>query len=79
MPVKKNPKDDPPSGFEKVKEEYWEAVNKTKRSRKVNGHNGVYAYHCDDCMCGMGGWPCCRDGFIWSCCGQTEKYCKCSK
>lgn len=69
----------PPPGFTQVKEEMWEAVHKTHRQQLVNGHIGVYAYHCDDCMCGMGGWPCYRDGSIWSCCGQTEKYCRCTE
>ena len=70
--------DDPPPGFQKVKEELWEAVKKTS-GPPVNGHTGVYAFHFDDCMCSLGGWPCSREGQIWSCCGQTEKYCRCTK
>ncbi len=58
---------------------YWESVQKPKRDTAVNGHFGVYAYHCDDCMCSMGDWPCKRDGEIWSCCGQTTRYSHCTK
>lgn len=69
----------PPPGFMKVQEHYWEAANPRSKRRPVNGHTGIFAYHADDCLCGMAGWPCCRDGRIWSCCGETEKYCKCTK
>jgi hypothetical protein len=73
------PPGSPPPGFKKVKEEYWEAVDPHRKRPAVNKHTGVYAYHADDCMCGMAGWPCFREGSVWSCCGQTEKYCKCTK
>lgn len=69
----------PPPGYQKVKNEAWEGCRKVTNRRPVNKHTGVYAYHCDDCLCSMGGWPCFRDGRIWSCCGQTEKYCMCTK
>ncbi|KAL9975522.1 hypothetical protein ACROYT_G012691 [Oculina patagonica] len=70
----------PPPGFQAVKTQYWEAITDARSNRPpVNGHTGVYAYHCDDCMCGMGGWPCFRDGCIWSCCAETEKYSRCTK
>lgn len=75
-----NRSDSPPPGFKKVESHYWEAVMDPRSKRQpVNGHTGIYAYHCDDCMCGMGGWPCSRDGHIWSCCGQTDKYCHCTE
>lgn len=80
MADKRSSSPPPPPGFKKVKTHLWEGVSDTRAKRQpVNGHTGVYAYHCDDCMCGMGGWPCYRDGSIWSCCGQIEKYCHCTK
>ena len=69
----------PPPGFDKVEEDTWEAVKTPQRKKPVNGHTGVFAYHFDDCMCGMAGWPCSRDGSIWSCFGETDKYCRCTK
>lgn len=68
----------PPPGFQKVRGEYWEACKKPLNRKPVNNHTGVYAFHADDCMCGMAGWPCFRQGHIWSCCGSTEKYSKCA-
>ncbi|WP_411027275.1 hypothetical protein, partial [Salmonella sp. s54925] len=26
----------------------------------IHGHTGIFAYHMDDCLCGMAGWPCYR-------------------
>lgn len=45
----------------------------------MNGYIGVFVYYFDDCMCGMVGWFCYRDGSIWSCCGEIDKYCRCIK
>lgn len=45
----------PPPGFDKVEEDTWEAVKTPQRKKPVNGHTGVFAYHFDDCMCGMAG------------------------
>ena len=66
-------------GCQPVTEEYWEGCRDRDKNRNnpVNGHRGVYAYHCDDCWCSMGGWNCNRDGMIWSCCGSTTKDCFC--
>ena len=67
-----------PTGSHSLKEEVWERVgNKHSNLPPINGHTGVFAYHMDDCMCSMAGWPCYRDGLIWSCCGSTDKnsYC----
>lgn len=75
--AEKRPKS-PPLGYKKVQTHLWEKANPRVKRNPVNGHTGIYAYHCDDCMCGMAGWPCYRDGHIWSCCGETEKYCKCT-
>lgn len=70
----------PPEGYQYVSVEYWESCSKTgDKDKPVNGHTGVYAYHCDDCWCSMGGWPCNRDGCVWSCCGQAVRYCRCPK
>ena len=56
-----------------LKGEVWEALP------PVNGHTGIFAYHMDDCLCGMGGWPCFRDGSVSRCCGSTDVNSKCSK
>lgn len=69
----------PPEGFQYVEMVGWEASNKRSNKKPVNGHTGIYAYHCDDCWCSIGGWPCMRDGYIWSCCGSSERYSQCYK
>jgi len=68
----------PPPGYAKVRGCSWEGSHKRQNRPPVNGHTGIYAYHHDDCMCGLAGWYCYRDGHVWSCCGQTEKYCMCA-
>lgn len=68
----------PPPGYAKVRGCSWEGSHKRQNRPPVNGHTGIYAYHHDDCMCGLAGWYCFRDGHVWSCCGQTEKYCMCA-
>ncbi len=69
----------PPEGFTEVKGVNWESSSSRSRNPPVNGHSGIFAFHYDDCMCSMGNWPCNRDGWIWSCCGSLEKYCRCTK
>ena len=59
--------------------EYWESARKVSGLPPVNGHTGIFAYHADDCLCSMAGWPCFRDGSIWSCCGSTDKNSQCTK
>ncbi len=71
--------DKPPPGMDYVEQEYWEHVRKPTTKKPVNGHLGVYAYHNDDCRCIMGGHYCNRDGYVWSCCGATERYCHCRR
>ena len=63
----------------RLKGEIWEGANKREGLPPVNGHTGIFAYHCDDCLCGMAGWPCFRDGSIWSCCASTDVNSKCLK
>ena len=70
-------RDEPPPGFEFVKMEYWESVTDRRDRAPVNGHRGVYAYHNDDCRCGMYDNHCNRDGHVWSCCGSTQRYSRC--
>lgn len=70
--------DDPPPGFKKVEVHAWEAVDVSAPREKVNGHSGMFAYHEDDCHCLIAGWPCSQYG-VWSCCGETKKYCCCTK
>ena len=71
------PKSPPPKGFKYV-EEHWEAADVRQGRAPVSGHTGIFAYHCDDCLCSMGVWPCLRDGSIWSCCGSTDRYSRCT-
>ena len=63
----------------RLKGEVWEGAKKRSGLPPVNGHTGIFGYHMDDCLCGMAGWPCFRDGSIWSCCGSTDVNSKCSK
>ena len=59
--------------------ECWEAATKVSGLSPVNGHTGIFAFHFDDCMCSMAGWPCNREGSIWSCCGSTDRNSHCTK
>mgnify|MGYP002803392003 len=58
--------------------ECWEGARKVSGLPPVNGHTGIFAFHCDDCMCSMAGWSCNRDGSIWSCCGSTDRDSHCA-
>jgi len=67
-----------PQGYSVVTSEHWESLRGSdihkNETKPVNGHKGVFAYHADDCRCGMFGGGCNPDGFIWSCCRSTRKY-----
>jgi len=67
-----------PQGYSVVTSEHWESLRGSdihkNETKPVNGHKGVFAYHADDCRCGMFGGGCNPDGFIWSCCHSTVKY-----
>ena len=58
--------------------ECWEGARRVSGLPPVNGHTGIFAYHMDDCMCSMGGWPCNREGSIWSCCGSIDRDSQCT-
>ena len=58
--------------------EGWESAKKRSGLPPVNGHTGIFAYHEDDCWCSLGGWPCVREGFVWSCCGNTDRNSQCT-
>ena len=83
MASSKRARTPPPEGFQYVECHYWEATDVRRKlsqtsMRPVNGHKGIFAYHCDDCMCSLlGEWRCYRDGCIWSCCGSLERYSCC--
>jgi len=66
--------------WQNVETEIWEGCfNKEKnRGKPVNGHEGIFAIHMDDCLCGRAGHYCSESG-IWSCCGETKEYCWCPK
>lgn len=66
-------------GSRKLERQVWEGAKKVTDLPPINGHTGIFAYHMDDCLCSMGGWPCFRDGDIWSCCGSTDMNSHCSK
>ena len=40
----------------------------------MSKHTGKYEWHDDDCLCKLMGIEYCnRNGYVWSCCGETEK------
>ena len=63
-----------PDGFDYVEKRSWERDSHRLSGEEVNGHKGGYYFHEDDCRCG-----CNRDQYNWSCCGQTVRYCRCTK
>ena len=56
----------------------WEGATKVSGLPPVNGHTGIFAFHADDCMCSLAGWPCARQRSIWSCCGSTDRNSQCT-
>ena len=44
----------------------------------ARAHTGSWQYHVDDCRCSWADLYCNRDGWIWSCCGSTQKDSDCS-
>jgi len=68
----------PPRGYTSVPTFLWARTEVREGRPAVNGHTGVLAIHDPECWCEVGGWPCNRGGLVWSCCGQTTRYCFCT-
>eukprot|EP00741_Cyanophora_paradoxa_P012312 tig00000169_g11898.t1 len=71
----------PPLGREFVSLNDTFANFPDRKQKPLNGHRGYYSYHDDDCRCAMYGEEshCNRNGYIWSCCGQWNRYSVCFK
>jgi hypothetical protein len=48
-------------------------------AKSLATHKGHYQWHDDDCKCAMyfDNTYCNKNGYCWSCCGQTSEFCSC--